>query len=138
MAMSKDKAVEMYSKTRRSMVTTRSSREVFAQGGHQCRRKMHSLCDGRLFSSAVAGRASDKADTQHIATSSGFIADDTECGHIDSPICPDSIEKHAVHTHKVVADEMLDDNVNQKMRIFNISGLEDKYLNTVLNRTCHS
>ena len=74
--------------------------------------KRHSLC-GHLFSSVVAGRASDKADTQHIATSSGFIADDTERGHINSPICPDSVEKHAVYSHKIVADEMLDDSVNQ-------------------------
>ena len=96
MAMSKNKAVEMYSKTCRSVVTTRTSCKDFAQDGRQ------------------AGRASDKADTQYIATGSGFIADDTERGHIDSPICPDSIEKHAVHSHKVVADEMLDDSVNKK------------------------
>ena len=107
----------MYSKTCRSVVTTRTSSKDYAQDGRQCHpmvNKRHSLCNSRLFSSVVAGRASDKADTQQIATSSGFIADETERGHIDSPICPDSVEKHAVYSHEVVADKMLDDSVNQK------------------------
>ena len=69
-------------------------------------------------------------------TSSGFIADDTERGHIDSPIYQSSVEKHAVQFHKVVADEMLDDNMDQKMQIFDVKGLEDKYLNTIFNRSC--
>ena len=99
---------------------------------------MHSFCDGRLYSSVVAGRAHDKADTQHIATNSGFIVEDIQRGHIDSPICPSSVEKHAVYSHKVVADGMLNDSTDQKMRIFDINGLEDKYLNTILNRSCHS
>ena len=140
MAMSKDKAVKMCNKVSKSVVTTRSSCKDFAQDGRQCRtgtEKMHSFCDGCLYSSVVAGRAYDKADAQHLATNSGFIVEDIR-GHIDSPICPSSVEKHAVYSHKVVADGMLDDSTDQKMRIFDINGLEDKYLNTILNRSCHS
>ena len=111
MAMSKDKAVKMCNKVCKSVVTTRSSCTDSAQDIHQ----MNSLCNGCLYSSVVAGRASDKADTQHIATSSGFIADDTESGQIDSAICQRSVEKHAVYSHKVVADEMLDDSTDKKM-----------------------
>ena len=68
-----------------------------------------------LYSSVVAGRAYDKADTQHIATNSGFIVEDIERGHIDPPICPSSVEKHAVYSHNVVADGMLDDSTDKNM-----------------------
>ena len=141
MAMSKDKAVKLCNKVCKSVVTTSSNCKDFAQDGRQCYtavEKTHSLCDGCLYSSVVAGSASDEADTQHIATSSGHIAEDTERGQIDSPICQSSVGQHAVHSHKVVAAEMLDDSTDQKMRIFDINGLEHKYLNTILNRSGHS
>ena len=94
--MSKHKAVEVYTTTCRSLVSTRASSKDFAQDGHQCGPmvgKMHSLCDGHIFSPVVAGRAS---------------------GHIDSPICSDSVEKHSVRSHKVVSDEMLVDDGDKK------------------------
>ena len=53
---------------------------------------MDYLCDSRLFSSVVAGRASGKAGVQHIATDSGDMTDDTERGHIETPICSDRIK----------------------------------------------
>ena len=64
--MSKDKAVEVYTKTCRSLVSTRTSSKNFAQDSRQCGSmvdKLYSLCDNHLFSSVVAGRASGKADT---------------------------------------------------------------------------
>ena len=43
-----------------------------------------------------------------------------------------SIEKHADECHKVVDGA---DNADQKMKIFDINGLEVKYLNSILNRS---
>ena len=86
-------------------VSIRTSSKAFGQDGHQCSpvvRKMHSVCDSHLFSSVVAGKACDKANTQHIATSSGFTTDDAEHGDIDSPMCSDSVEKYADESYKVV------------------------------------
>ena len=97
--------------------------------------KLRALCDGRPFSSVVAGKASVKADTQHIATGSGVITDEVERGHIASTICSDSVEKHTNECHKVVDGA---DNTDQKMKIFDINGLEDKYLNAIINRSYHS
>ena len=89
MAMSKSKAFELYRKTCTSSVSTNITGKVFAQDSRQCGQtvsKMRSLCDGNLFSSVVAGKASGKVDFQLSATSSGLTSDEIERGHIASPI----------------------------------------------------
>ena len=88
--------------------------------------KLHSVCDGHLFSSVVTGRASGKADTPHIATSSR-LADVTERGHIDSSTHDDSVENSTVgDLHKAADNAVLPNNVDQKMQIFCLNGLKDK------------
>ena len=126
----------MYRKTCTSSVCTNTGK-VYAQDGCQCGQtvsKIRSLCDGRLFSSAVAGKAFGKADFQRSATGSGLTTDETESCHFASTIHSTSIEKHADKCHKVVDGA---DNADQKMKIFDINGLEDKYLNSIINRSCH-
>ena len=136
-AMSKSKAFELYRKTCTPSVSTNITGKVFTQDGCQCGQtasKMRSLCDGCLFSSVVTGKAPGKADFQCSANTSGLTSDEIERGHIASPIHSESIEKHADECHKVVDGA---DNADQKMKIFDINGLEDKYLNSILNRACH-
>ena len=81
-------------------------------------------------------RASGRADTLRIATSSG-LADVAERGHIDSSTHGDSVENHVGDLHKAVDSVVLTNNVDQKMLIFDINVLEDKHLNTILNRSCY-
>ena len=137
LAMSKSKALEVYRKFCTSSVRTRIACSSFAQDGRQCNTpvsKLRSLCDGCLFSSVVAGRAPDKANCTRSVTGSDKADDDKERGHIISPIHSTSIEKHADDCHKVVGGAEYAD---RKFKIFDINGLEDKYLNSILNRSCH-
>ena len=91
-------------------------------------------CVMAVFFSVVAGRAHDKADCPRSVTGTDRADDDTELGHIISPIHSTSIEKHADECHKVVGGAEYAD---QKFKIFDINGLEDKYLNSIINRSCH-
>ena len=120
-----------------SSVRTSIACSGFAQDGHQWNTpvsKLRSLCDGHLFSSVVAGRAPDKANCTRSVTGSDKADDDKERGHIISPIHSTSIEKHADDCHKVVSGA---DYADEKFKIFDINGLEDKYLNSIFNRSCH-
>ena len=124
MAMSKSKALEVYRKTCTVLSRTGITGAVFAQDGRQCDlavTKLRSLCDGRLFSSVVAGRAPGKVDSQRSVIDNDLTTDDIECGHMTSPIHSTSIENHPVGCHKVVGGA---DNVDQNIKIFDINGLE--------------
>ena len=102
MAMSKSKALEVYTKT---CTVIRRTRITDAQDGRQCDlavNKLRYFCDGRLFSSVVAGRAPGKADSQRSVIGNDLATDEMERGHITSPIHSTSIENHAVGCHKVV------------------------------------
>ena len=55
-----------------------------------------------------------KAGAKHISTISGYMTDDTEPGHIETPICGHSIEKHADESDKVFEGVILTDNVDKK------------------------
>ena len=63
------------------------------------------------------------------------MADEVQRDHIDSPIRSDTVVNNSDECHKVVDGA---DNADQKMKIFDINGLECKYLNTIINRSCHS
>ena len=60
-----------------------------------------------------------------------LTTDESERGHVTSPIHSTSIENHAVGCHKVVGCA----DVDQNIKIFDINGLEDKYMHSIINRS---
>ena len=114
--MSKARAVQLYTKYCKASGGI-STIKSFTQDGRHCRpmvQKLHSVCDGHLFSSVVTGRASGKADTPHIATRSGLF-DVAERGHIDSSTHADSLENHVDDLHKAADNAVLANNMDQKV-----------------------
>ena len=136
MAMEKDTVCKWFHNSVRKHVSVKSSRLSFAQdgGGQKQNAPQISFCDGCLYSEVAAGKASRKASTVPVVANVDHSESVVLCSNMKRVICsktsqPDIVDRKNVGNVDKVGSE--------KMKLYDINGLQDKYINSILIWSCH-
>ena len=120
----------------RKHASVKSSRLSFAQdgGGQKPNTPQISFCDGRLYSEIAAGKTSRKASTVPVVANVDHSESVVLCSNMKRVICSKTSQPDIVDRKNV---ENVDKVRSEKMKLYDINGLEDKYISSILIRSCH-
>ena len=120
----------------RKYACVKPSRHSFVQDGGRQKQNVPQLsfCDDCLYSEVAAGKASGKANTVPVVVNADHSKSIVSCSNIKWAICSEKSQPDIEDRKNV---ENADKVGSEKMKLFDINGLEDKYINSILIRSCH-
>ena len=134
MAMKKDNACKCFQICMRKHASVKPSWLSFAQDGHRQKQSVPQLsfCDGHLYSEVAAGIASVSVPViANVDHSESVVS----CSNIKRVISSETSQPDIVDTNNVENDDKVG---SEKMKLYDINRLEDKYINSILIQSCHN
>ena len=136
MAMKKEKACKWFHSSVTNQASVNPSQYSFAQDGGRQKKNVPQLsfCDDRLYSEVAAGKASRKAITVPVVVNADHSKSIVPCSDIKRVICSKKAEADIENRKNVENAAKVG---SEKIKLYDINGLEDKYINSILIRPCH-